>query len=482
MFAKNALLNIVFITITLSGAFGLENFGDTNWMDSYRAASDNLPYRLSRVLFNDYLPVVSVIKPIANGSTGERLGAVVINLSMERLSGAIVTDAPSEELTIVGDDDWGRRRSCALQRQPNPHQVVPSPIFPADPSTGASSPKIDESSTTVASRRCLFRLLPRASRFNVLSASRSSVYAAPSARDSLQYFMRVPLDRFEERFRSVWRLFAVLLVCAVVVAVGVSVFLAVASYRPIDRLLEAVKHPNITARSSFQTEEIREIADTLPATVNANHHLHDELMGKLEVLERTQLLALQAQINPHFLYNTLDAIRWSAMELTDGDNNVAQMIASLARLLCLSLSCAVHAVTLAEELEQCQVLKLSLQPLIEHAYYHRIKPTRSPGTIEVAAWAGGETLHVRVWDDGRGTPEERLRELRNSVAEEIDVNDRHIGLKNVNQRIKLVFGAAWGLTIQSGTASGTTVEACYPLRRGAPVPVESVSSADVSMV
>jgi len=312
----------------------------------------------------------------------------------------------------------------------------------------------------------------------------------PSARDSLIYLMKIPLDRFEAKFRNVWKLFILLVILSFLSSLTASVILSINSYRPIDRLLDFVKNPGKAGQSQFKNEEIREIASSLLTTVNTNRSLREELVGKLSLIEKTRISALQAQINPHFLYNTLDAIRWNSMELTGGENDVSGMIASLARLLRLSLDTRDNTVSVREETEHAElfcrlldrrypgkfrmewdleegigdylILKLCLQPLIENACYHGIKPTRRKGVIRIEGRLEKEFLHFRVIDNGKGIPADKVRALNRDITEDLDLNDQHIGLKNVNQRIKLVFGEDWGLTIGSVEEQGTTVDLYFP--------------------
>jgi len=450
--------------ITMEGIFPISSFSDTNWMESCRNSKDILPYRISRRLFGDFSPVISVIKPIRADGSKEWSGAVVINISLDRLNTSIIHQNLSDEILVIGDDDV----ILFSDNRENIGHLIDD-ILEAD-----AYREMIHSGQHVKYLRSLSYML---------------LYEQ-SSRDSVSYLMKIPLNHFENQFREIRRMFIFLLFISFIISLAASVLLAINSYRPIDRLLDFVKNPDNTGQLKFRTEEIREIAASLLTTVNSNRHLKDELLRKLSLIDKSRIYALQAQINPHFLYNTLDAIRWSAMELTGNENDVSDMIASLARLLRLSLDTSNNMVTVREEIEHaeqfssllgkrypgkfevewkieetvrdCLMLKLCLQPLIENAYYHGIKPTRRKGIIRIEGFKEKNRIHFRIGDTGKGIPQDEIISLNNCIREDLDLNDMHIGLRNVNQRIKLLFGEEWGLTLSSNDGRGTTIDLFFP--------------------
>lgn len=199
---------------------------------------------------------------------------------------------------------------------------------------------------------------------------------------------------------------------------------------------------------------------------------------------------LQEQINPHFLYNTLDNIIWLA-EANETDQ-VVTMVSSLSNFFRTTLSGGRDYVTVKEEEEHIrsyleiqqfryrdileyqihipeemyyyEILKLTLQPLVENALYHGIKNKRGMGHISVSGELAGEHLIFTVQDDGIGMTEERLEELRGIIAGEVkdDKKEGGFGLFNVSQRIKLNYGAEYGLEIESTYKEGTTIRVIIP--------------------
>jgi len=204
-----------------------------------------------------------------------------------------------------------------------------------------------------------------------------------------------------------------------------------------------------------------------------------------DALRMAELELLQAQINPHFLYNTLDSIIWLAEAHLDGE--VIDMTYNLSTFFRNSLSKGKDVITLEvekqqvesylkiqqirysdileyeihipEELLQYAIPKLTLQPLVENALYHGVKNKRSTGHIIITGKETEEDLLIEVHDDGAGMSKEQLEELRSGIYE-----DRHtgLGLLNVHKRLILYCGRPYGLEFESELGKGTTVTVRIP--------------------
>ena len=208
-----------------------------------------------------------------------------------------------------------------------------------------------------------------------------------------------------------------------------------------------------------------------------------------QIKRKSELKALQAQINPHFLYNTLDSIIWMAE--WGKNQEVVRMTSSLAKLLRRSISNEQEAVTVAEEVEytetyltiqkmrykdkleyeilvdpeilQERVIKLILQPLVENAIYHGIKYKEGKGLIRIRGFRQDERMILQVQDDGKGMEPETLAHIFEKHTR--DTRSNGVGLNNVNERIQLYYGDDYGISFRSSPGEGTEATITLPFGR-----------------
>ena len=222
---------------------------------------------------------------------------------------------------------------------------------------------------------------------------------------------------------------------------------------------------------------IRDI-DALTASVYENKLEQEHARNRQREAE---FKMLASQINPRFLFNTLESIRTKARAC--GDTEVADMVKMLAKLMRHSIEVRDSLVPVKDELslteyylklqhyrfgdavqftvtaesgcEQLFILPLLVQPLVENAFVHGLKERRMGGRITVHAEADDVALTITVTDNGVGMTPAALDALRQSLAAE-DFDRSHIGVANVHHRIRMFYGAAWGLTVDSVPGQGTT--------------------------
>lgn len=218
---------------------------------------------------------------------------------------------------------------------------------------------------------------------------------------------------------------------------------------------------------------------------------------ELKLAEKNaQLSALHAQINPHFLYNTLNIMK--SISRLRGIEEVAEISESLAGLFQYSMKNLHQPVTLREEIEHidnyfkiqqhrfgsrlelaadiperllsASILKLTVQPLVENAVNHGLRRTKKGGRIHISAAESGGVLTVTVADNGEGMAPERRKQLQEALGETNALNVRDdlqgIGLLNIHQRIQLFFGGHYGLQLTSEPGAGTTVTLSVPYFSG----------------
>lgn len=218
--------------------------------------------------------------------------------------------------------------------------------------------------------------------------------------------------------------------------------------------------------------------------------LMDDIVREHESKRRSEFDSLQSQINPHFLYNTLDIIVW--MIENEKREEASQIVTALARFFRISLSNGRSIITVKSELDHVKnylmiqhmrfknkfsykieaeeevynlaSLKLMLQPMVENAIYHGMEFMDGDGEIEIKCYKEGERLFFEVKDNGLGMTEERVRKVLEGESHVPSKKGSGIGVKNVNERIKLYFGEEYGLRIESEPDEGTRVILCLPAK------------------
>ena len=287
---------------------------------------------------------------------------------------------------------------------------------------------------------------------------------------------------------------AVLLAGMVFVTLGLSVFISLRLFQPIEKIMDAIQsNRNILLGSEelFQEkDELTYILQTIQRTADVRKDVDKELAERVRLLKKAQAVALQSQINPHFLNNTMETINWTAIELLGGKNEISKMAGSLSKMLRMTLENSDTVVPVGEEIrhsmyyleiqkiryedkfdvvwkiapevESCRIIRVVLQPLIENAIYHGIKPLTNKGLLTIRGYLNGETAELSVEDNGLGMTPEELNRLRENINGDVIKESAHIGLSNVNQRIRLYYGNEYGLIIDSREGIGTRVTIRFP--------------------
>ena len=270
-----------------------------------------------------------------------------------------------------------------------------------------------------------------------------------------------------------------------------SLFISAKISQPIKRL---EKHMKRLENGDFDIsvevkgeDEVKRLSKAFNMMVARIKTLMEQIIKEQEEKRKSELKALQAQINPHFLYNTLDSIVW--MNENRNYDGVTVMVAALAKLFRISLSKGNEMISIADEVEHARsyliiqkirykdkfeytidvepglqskrTLKLILQPIIENAIYHGISPLNEKGIIKISVIAEENNILLQVSDNGYGIKPEILEGLL--VQESISYYSGGVGLKNVNERIKLCYGKNYGIEIKSEMDVGTKVNIRIPL-------------------
>ena len=277
-------------------------------------------------------------------------------------------------------------------------------------------------------------------------------------------------------------------------AIIAALFFTSSIARPLSKLRKLMKTAeegdlNVQFKKKYN-DEIGQLGDSFNNMIHEIRNLIDMVYKEQKSKREAELKTLQAQIKPHFLYNTLDTIQWMAQ--SHGANDIVEVIGALTALFRIGINRGKEMITIREELEHvrsyliiqkvryedkleyeisfeeevldCRVIKLILQPLVENAIYHGIKQKRGGGKITISVEKKDGKLYFCVTDNGIGIREEKILEIQKVLDDrKLEGSNFGFGIFNVSERIKLTFGTEYGLNYKSNYNEGTTVELWHPI-------------------
>ncbi|MRH41945.1 HAMP domain-containing protein [Aquibacillus halophilus] len=287
--------------------------------------------------------------------------------------------------------------------------------------------------------------------------------------------------------------------CSIIFTIGLYFFISSKLIRPIRTLKEKMKQASagdfdVKVLNNNGLDEISELGTSFNSMIIKIKSLLHKSIDEQKQLKAAEFRAMQAQVNPHFLYNTLDTIIWMAE--AKNTSQVIDVTKALSQFFRISLSKGKDWITLDEELEhirnyliiqkiryedilevtfhinedilEYKILKLALQPLIENAIYHGIKNKRGKGFIRIKGDINAQGhIVIDIIDNGIGITESRLDEIRTQLSRGIPLSSGSggFGMVNVQQRIRLYYNEPFGLTINSWYRSGTHICLTIPAER-----------------
>lgn len=320
--------------------------------------------------------------------------------------------------------------------------------------------------------------------------------------DNIQYYIYYQIRSMEtmtgalnQQIRQFILVCSVLALVLILVIVSMTYLITANLLRPIKVLHDTMKKisaGDFSARAKVQSkDELESLADGFNAMTGNMQGMINKIKEDEQKMRHLDLRLLQEQINPHFLYNTLDTIVW----LIEGNkpDDAVNMVVTLSDFFRLVLSKGKEFISIREEerhirsyleiqemryrdileyeicidplLYQYEIPKLTMQPLVENALYHGIKYKREKGCICVSGHKEEENLILVVEDDGSGMTKEELCRLQQEILRPCRETEHGFGLANVNERIRMYFGAEYGMKIQSKKGMGTRVTITIPARR-----------------
>ncbi|MEK4465796.1 sensor histidine kinase [Paenibacillus sp. FSL H8-0315] len=314
------------------------------------------------------------------------------------------------------------------------------------------------------------------------------------------YINATPFNEMFKHITFVKKLVVIIFALILLIGLLLGYRLARSIVRPISKLtkkmkqiekgdLDNLEEQSLGVVSQTAQDEVSQLNRTFKMMIRRIRELIDENYAKQLIIRETELKALQAQINPHFLYNTLESINWLAK--MNKQAKISEMVEALGYLFRSSIGLKDPLITLEKEitivrnyviiqktrfderldfrmdvpehLHDALIPKLTLQPLIENAIRYALEPNIEPCTISITVSEEEQGLDIRVSDNGPGMSAEFIKDLQMG---RVKTRGEGIGLANIAERIQIVFGPEWGTSIESKPGQGTTIHVRIPYLKG----------------
>lgn len=457
----------------LSSDKGLQNINgisDNSWYDSFLKRAENISvWTEIRNIYDRFTEnntaVISIIRAIPIESI-EKKGVIVVNLDMDYFS-KMVKNIEKNKLKyfFVADSTGDIITGSSTQTRSLPASLMEQ-IFQNNNKYYFGS---------FEGEQCL------------ISHIASKFY-------NWKYITITPLNMIYEEPTRIRKITFVIITVSLLLGTAIALSLSKAFYIPVKKMVSMIMQaqtgneiPNIEIKNK---DEYDYIAYNLLQGFLNQKNLQKEIADRALKLKEAEMLALQSQINPHFLFNTLESVNWTAIKFLGDENDISFLTSTLSDLLRYSINDPDILVNLEEEIEHaenyikmlsyryrnrfdvkwnidkrilCQkTIKLLLQPLIENAIYHGIKETTKNGHIRISGRLYEDKIELCVFDNGKGMHRDKLAKLRAKLDETQRTQYDHIGIFNVNQRLRLKFGDRYGLQIRSKENWGTLVKVSLP--------------------
>lgn len=457
--------------LTDYGVFSFENFSDIGWYDEYKKIDKESTLIFARAK-NDYYPYfITIIHPVY-ATDVDKMGAVVVNINIQKITEifqALDMNTLSSQSFYITDEN--ERIICSEEQKYIFKNVRENEFF----------------SEMFDAREKNRNMFESENKTYMFSEIKSQFF-------NWHYHCIVPMTSFSSLTNSVTMYLSILITLSLLVGIFGAFYLSVRTFRPIENILDLIDSPTNDKKtkalpSSYQNESAY-ILNHISKTLTTNKQLKEELDMRLMLLKHSQIVVLQSQINPHFLFNTLDTINWMAIDKFEGENDISDALSVLGKLFKLNIDTSDYITDLKSELnytkqytkilklrhkdvftinwniqdgiDECKIPRLVLQPLIENALYHGIKPARRKGHIDLSIAKYDKVIVISISDNGLGIEATKLAELSSELEEDYMFGGSHVGLKNINQRIKLIYGNEYGVKIKSDE-NGTIVTIIIPI-------------------
>ena len=443
----------------------LSDLSDTDWISAYHAVTSPKGTIIPRSKNNVYPQLITIIKPIYVAD--EKKGAIIMNINAQSIYNSMLYQQYKDGrlFFLVNADN-----KIIISSELSYFNTYPDNI-------GLNTLTIESN--------------PKNSVYEI-NDKNYVVLSADSTISDYKYISAYPLELYEHKLSTMkLQIIGILLLLMIIIFI-LAYVASVRSYSPLNEIISFLDNSQPPADSIEEEDknELMYIINSIQTHINDKTKMAEILEERMKLLRKSQYDMLQTQINPHFLYNTLETINWMAYNMSNSENPVSKSLINLASFFRNTLTSG-YFVSIENEIKYTKeyvnilalrygdlfdiewdidesilsytIIKICLQPIIENAVYHGIKQKNDKGLIKIKGLCDDNNIILIVSDDGVGIENDALDELNKTLSETSFTNEKsHIGLSNVNQRIKIIFGDSYGIHVESTVGVGTDVYVTIP--------------------
>ena len=443
----------------------LSDLSDTDWINAYRAVTSPKGTIIPRSKNNVYPQLITIIKPIYVAD--EKKGAIIMNIHAQSIYNSMLYQQYKDGrlFFLVNADN-----KIIISSELSYFNTYPDDI-------GLNTLTIESN--------------PKNSVYEI-NDKNYVVLSGDSTISDYKYISAYPLELYEHKLSTMkLQIIGILLLLMIIIFI-LAYVASVRSYSPLNEIISFLDNSQPPADSIEEEDknELMYIINSIQTHINDKTKMAEILEERMKLLRKSQYDMLQTQINPHFLYNTLETINWMAYNMSNSENPVSKSLINLASFFRNTLTSG-YFVSIENEIKYTNeyvnilalrygdlfdiewdidesilsytIIKICLQPIIENAVYHGIKQKNDKGLIKIKGLCDDNNIILIVSDDGVGIEKDDLDELNKTLSETSFTNEKsHIGLSNVNQRIKIIFGDSYGIHVESTVGVGTDVYVTIP--------------------
>lgn len=443
----------------------LSDLSDTDWINAYRAVTSPKGTIIPRSKNNVYPQLITIIKPIYVAD--EKKGAIIMNINAQSIYNSMLYQQYKDGrlFFLVNADN-----KIIISSELSYFNTYPDDI-------GLNTLTIESN--------------PKNSVYEI-NDKNYVVLSGDSTISDYKYISAYPLELYEHKLSTMKLQIICILLLLMIIIFILAYVASVRSYSPLNEIISFLDNSQPPADSIEEEDknELMYIINSIQTHINDKTKMAEILEERMKLLRKSQYDMLQTQINPHFLYNTLETINWMAYNMSNSENPVSKSLINLASFFRNTLTSG-YFVSIENEIKYTNeyvnilalrygdlfdiewdidesilsytIIKICLQPIIENAVYHGIKQKNDKGLIKIKGLCDDNNIILIVSDDGVGIEKDDLDELNKTLSETSFTNEKsHIGLSNVNQRIKIIFGDSYGIHVESTVGVGTDVYVTIP--------------------